>query len=172
MAEALSLYDKDGLNYMEWYMDLEKVLLGDVELVLPPKGIDRSRIVARRDLTEDFSVAVCPAALEAIAAGHKTVVFFPKEGEYDRICRDDLLTFRAEERVCRGHVTLTEVFAYRTLFQDRGGPDANDAARAVKRARFGPIQTPEQLGKCFFEAFPEAEQPCWVLAVSFRTEKR
>ena len=162
MAEVLSLEGPDGPAYMEWYMDLGK----DVELVLPPKGVDRSRIQKRAALSETFSFSVSPEEFEAIVTGRKTVDFFPKEGEFDRICRGDVLFYTAERLRAYCRVALVEVYPI-GFFESNGGFSPEHRNMLLKRAKFGAVRTPEALQQHYRERHPASEQQ-WILAVSFR----
>lgn len=167
MAEALSLQGPDGPAYMEWYMDLEKVLSGDVELVLPPNGVEKSRIEKRAALAETFSVPLLSEEFEAVAAGKKTAAFFPKAGEFDRICRGDALAFSSEGRTVLCRVAQTEVYSASELFGG-GLPEivARRSELLVKRAGFGVCRTADALRELYYARYGKDEP--WVLAVSFR----
>lgn len=166
MAEALSLEGPDGPAYMEWYMDLEKELSGDVELVLPPDGVEKSRIKKRAALAETFSVPVLPEEFEAAAAGKKTAAFFPKAGEFDRICRGDALAFSSEDRTFLCRVARTEVFSVPELFGSADGPFPERRKLLLKRARFGEFRTADALRELYYARYGKDEP--WGLAVSFR----
>ena len=128
MAEALSLYNENGLDYMAWYMDIERTLLEGEELVLPPAGVDESRIRPREELAETFPFPVSPAAFDAVASGKKTVEFCTLENGLERVCKGDFLFYECGERRCRVKVKSVETFAsFAALFGEE--TDARELRR-------------------------------------------
>ncbi len=130
MAEALDLRTENGLDYMEWYMDIEKSLIDGEELVYPPAGVEKSRIKPRAEFAETFPFAVSPAEFEAIVSGKKRVELCTKEGGRERVCRDDFLLFACGEQTCRVQVTGVESFeSFAALFGNAAEGAESETAR-------------------------------------------
>ncbi len=165
MAEALSLYDESGPDYMAWYMDIERTLLGGEKLVLPPAGVDESRIRPREELAETFPFSVSPAAFDAVASGKKTVEFCARENGLERVCRDDFLLYECGEKRCRVRVTSVEHFpSFAALF---GGEDDGEELRRrknlVRRALYEGCDAPAL--RCeLAEKYPNGEKELYSVA--------
>ncbi len=171
MAEALSLYTDNGLNYMEWYMDIEKTLIEGVELVLPPAGVDRSRIKKRAELAETFSLHVSPAVFAAVAAGKKTVEICTKEEELERLCKGDFLLYVCGEKQCRVKVKMAESFAsFDALFMM-----SEEISESERRHRRALVQSalyegcsPEALYEALKARYPKGNSELYsVQAITF-----
>lgn len=130
MAEALSLYNENGLDYMAWYMDIERTLVEGEELVLPPAGVDESRIRPRAELAETFDFSISPAAFDAVCTGKKTVEFCTRENGLERVCAGDFLRYECGGKTCRVQVTRVESFpSFSALF---GGEEDEKERRRRK----------------------------------------
>lgn len=166
MAEALSLYDENGPDYMAWYMDIERTLLDGEELVLPPAGVDESRIRPRAELAETFPFEVSPAAFDAVASGKKTVEFCTRENGLEAVCEGDFLLYQCGEKRCRVKVKSVESFpSFTALF---GGDEADEKElrrrkNLVRRALYRGYNAPA-LHRELAEKYPNGERELYFAA--------
>ncbi len=178
MAEALQLPDEDGMAYTAWYMDNREVLLGlpRREIVLPPRGVDKTKIVPREALAEEFEMHLVPAAFEAVVSGKKTAEIRRPDEKRLLVCKDDFIRFICGEKTCRVRVTGVESEQTATLFGKRKIETEGDriaakrAAELIACARFEGYETAEKLYEFFRTVYPEDTQYALIFKIALCKE--
>lgn len=176
MADALSVPNDDGMAYMDWYIDEEDLLREEPKFVLPPRGVDKTRIVPREMLCEEFEMHLAPAAFDAVSSGTKTVELRRWDEKRSLVCKDDLITFLCGERRCRVKVTEVRDFpSFDSLFDFR--PSRYDTEeeiaerRAIVRAALFPgCDTPEKLLEFLNSVYSEKKHG-WESVLAYRIER-
>lgn len=165
MAEALRLPNNNGMAYTVWYMDNRERLLGETprEIVLPPRGVDKARIVPRETLAETFEMHLVPAAFQAVKSGEKTVEIRRFDEKRLLVCKDDFIDFLFENEHCLVRVKSTDTFPFRTLLGT--SPQETEWERErlkegeelLKRAAFAGYETPEKLREFLKTTYPNEQ---------------
>lgn len=166
MAEALELPNENGMAYTVWYMDNRERLMGMTprEIVMPPHGVDRSRIVPREELVETFEMHLVPAAFEAVKSGKKRVEIRRFDRKRLLVCKDDIIDFICGEEHCPVKVKKTDEISFQYLLGTAQAETVFERERLqqgeeiLKRATFEGCETPEKLKEFLKTVYPNEKR--------------
>ncbi len=165
MCDALETDDQtqEASDFLKWYLD-EEEMIGPLEgkaptHIMPPLGVDTSRIVPREMLAEEFPYPLVPAAYDAVEAGKKTWEFLLNNQKARLICEDDIIIFTCGERTCRVRVTFSDNYSNaKEFFLNKAVKVDDDAEAMLHGGSFAGCDTPAALYKHYLETFPEEER--------------